>query len=67
MKNDGEQQLVYRVPDVARLLGMTELATRRAIERGEIPARKWGRRVVIIPSELHAHLAALRAAGKGVA
>ena len=66
MKTD-EGQLVYRVPDVARLLGMTELATRRAIERGEIPSRKWGRRVVIIPSELQAHLLTLRVGGKGAA
>ena len=63
-----DEQLVYRVPDVAKLLGMTELATRRAIERGEIPSRKWGRRVVVLPAELRAHLEALHTGGgKGAA
>ena len=47
------------IPEVARRLGRTETATRRAIERGTIPARKWGRRVVVLAVELDAFLQAL--------
>jgi excisionase family DNA binding protein len=56
------ERLIYRVPDVAKLLGMTELAARRAIERGEIPSRKWGRRIVVLAADLKAHMEALRPA-----
>ncbi len=59
------EQLVYRVPDVARLLGCTEAAARRMIERGEIPSRRLGRRVVVLPEDLEAHLKSLRQAKKG--
>ncbi len=59
------EQLVYRVPDVARLLGCTEAAARRMIERGEIPSRRLGRRVVVLPEDLEARLKSLRQAKKG--
>ena len=58
------EQLIYRVPDVARLLGCSEAAARRMIERGDIPSRRLGRRVVVIPQELEAYLKALRQAGE---
>ena len=48
---EGDQR-VLTIPEVARLIGRSELATRRAIERGQIPARHWGRRVVVLPEEL---------------
>jgi len=47
------------IPEVARLLGRTETATRRAIERGTIPSRKWGRRVVVLAAELDTFLQSL--------
>ena len=59
------EQLVYRVPDVARLLGCTEAAARRMIERGEIPSRRLGRRVVVLPEDLEDHLKSLRQVKKG--
>ncbi len=53
------EQLIYRVPDVARLLGCSEAAARRMIERGEIPSHRLGRRVIIIPQELEDYLQSL--------
>jgi hypothetical protein len=50
---------VLGIPDVARVIGRSELATRRAIERGQIPARRWGRRVVVLAEELDAFLRGL--------
>ncbi len=58
------EQLIYRVPDVARLLGCSEAAARRMIERGEIPSRRLGRRVIIIPQELKDYLQSLCRAGE---
>ena len=55
---EGDQR-VLTIPEVARLIGRSELATRRAIERGQIPARHWGRRVVVLPEELDAFLRGL--------
>jgi len=34
------------------------------IEKGDIPSRRLGRRVVVIPEELEAYLKALRQAGE---
>lgn len=56
--NDGER-LALLIPEVARRLGRTEIATRRAIERGQLPARRWGRRVIVLADELEAYLRAL--------
>ena len=58
------EQLIYRVPDVARLLGCSEAAARRMIEKGDIPSRRLGRRVVVIPEELETFLKTLRQAGE---
>jgi excisionase family DNA binding protein len=52
-------QLVLNVHEVARRLGWTKLQTRRAIERGQLPARRWGRRVVILREDLEAYLRSL--------
>lgn len=52
-------QLVYRIPDLARLLGCSELAARRMVERGLIPSRRLGRRVIVLSEELEAHLRSL--------
>jgi excisionase family DNA binding protein len=51
--------VVLSVPQVAQIIGRTELATRRAIERGTIPARKFGRRVIVLRGELDEYLSTL--------
>ena len=56
---DLQQRAVLSILDVAQRLGWTEHATRRAVERGQIPARRWGRRIVILPEEFTAYLRAL--------
>jgi excisionase family DNA binding protein len=57
-----EEQLAYSIPQVARLTGETDLAIRRRIERGELPARRWGkRRIVVLREDLEQHLRALPA------
>ncbi len=61
-----ERRLVYRVPDVARVLGTTEAAVRRMIQTGAIPSRRLGRRVVVMPEELEAHLRSLRRATENI-
>jgi excisionase family DNA binding protein len=52
-------RLTYRIADLACLLGCSEIAARRMVERGDIPSRRLGRRVVILPDELDAHLKSL--------
>jgi excisionase family DNA binding protein len=55
-----EAQLAYSIPQVAELIGETDLAVRRRIERGELPARRWGRRrIVILREDLEQHLRSL--------
>jgi excisionase family DNA binding protein len=61
MSNAVDQPKAFSVSEVARLIGRTELATRRAIERGQIPSRKWGHRVVVLADELDAFLRGLPA------
>jgi excisionase family DNA binding protein len=45
-------QGLYRVHQAARLLGLTEPALRQAIARGQVPAHRIGRRVVVRASDL---------------
>jgi len=58
-------QLVYRVPEVARLLGTTEAAVRRMIQKGAIPSRRLGRRVIVLPEELEACIKSLKLPKQG--
>jgi excisionase family DNA binding protein len=53
------EPLIYRVPEVARVLGCTEAVARQMIARGQIPSRRLGRRVIVLREELLAHLDAL--------
>jgi excisionase family DNA binding protein len=53
------QRLFFSVPEVAQRIGRSELATRRAIERGHLPARRWGRRVVVLADDLETFVRAL--------
>jgi excisionase family DNA binding protein len=62
--DDHPARLTLFIPDVASLLGRTELATRRMIERGELPARRWGHRIVVLRDELEQHLHALLRRGE---
>jgi hypothetical protein len=64
---DDDQPRVLGIPDVARVIGRSELATRRAIERGQIPARRWGRRVVVLADELETFLRGLPGRDSGSA
>jgi hypothetical protein len=54
-----QQPRVLDIPQVARIINRSELATRRAIERGQIPARTWGGKVVVLADDLDKFLAAL--------
>ena len=47
------------VPETAAMLGRSENAIRRMVERRQIPYRKSGRRVLFLESELKAFIEAL--------
>jgi len=47
------------IPEAAAVLGMTERALWQRIYRGQIPHRRWGRRVLIPAAELEEFLSAL--------
>ena len=49
----------YRVRDLAGLLGCSVIAARRMVDRGQIPTRRLGHRVVILADELDGFLKAL--------
>jgi excisionase family DNA binding protein len=51
--------IVLRIADLAKLLGCSQVAARRMVERGQLPARRIGRRVVILRDELDSFLRAL--------
>jgi hypothetical protein len=55
---NGSEPVLYRVPEVARLLVCTE-AVRHMISRGQLPARRQGARVFVLAEDLKAYLAAL--------
>jgi excisionase family DNA binding protein len=55
-----DEQLAYRVPQVARLLGLSEHAVRRMIQRGQLPAHRLGRRLFILQEDLAHVLQTLR-------
>jgi excisionase family DNA binding protein len=52
---------IYRVPEVARLLGCTEASVRHMIARGQLPARRQGGRVFVLAEDLREYLRALPA------
>jgi excisionase family DNA binding protein len=56
------EPLTVRPRDAARLLGMTEPTVRGMIARGQLPAVRWGRRVLIRTADLHAQLKGLPSA-----
>jgi excisionase family DNA binding protein len=48
--------LTYTVDEVAEILGISRSATYECIARGEIPAKRLGRRVVVVRTALEAFL-----------
>lgn len=54
--------LTYSVPEAAALVGVSAWSMYEAIKRGELPARKIGRRIVIPKVQLEAWLAGRDAA-----
>lgn len=48
-----------KVAEAAPILGITQKAVRQRIARGELPYRRWGRRVLIPAYELERFLASL--------
>jgi excisionase family DNA binding protein len=53
------ERAAYRVHELAGLLGCSVIAVRRMVDRGQIPTRRLGHRVVILADELDAFLKAL--------
>jgi excisionase family DNA binding protein len=49
--NDVER-VTYTVSEVAAVLGISRTTAYECIHRGEIPARRFGRRVVVLRHEL---------------
>jgi excisionase family DNA binding protein len=48
-----------KVPEAAKLLGISDKAAWQRLYRGELPYRRWGRRVLIPLDELENFIAAL--------
>jgi excisionase family DNA binding protein len=48
-----------KVPEAATFLGISEKAAWQRLYRGELPHKRWGRRVLIPMDELEKFLAAL--------
>ncbi len=64
-------RLILDFGEVCRLLGWSEGRLYMSVRRGQIPARKLGRRVVFLRTELESYLAQLpqvskKAVGSGV-
>jgi excisionase family DNA binding protein len=57
--DEQKRAVVLSVADLAAEIGKSELAARRMIERGQIPARRMGDRIVILRSDLEEFLGAL--------
>ncbi len=52
----GDEPLTYTVPQAAALLGISPWAYYEAVKKGELPARKVGRRIVVPKVQLDAWL-----------
>ncbi len=52
-------KLLLGIRESGELIGLSEKAPRSRIERGEIPARRLGGRIVVLRTELEAYVAAL--------
>ncbi len=56
LQADVQDRLALRIPDLARLLGCSELAARRLVDRKEIPSRRLGRRIILFRDEVEDYL-----------
>ncbi len=52
----GDSRLTYSVDEVAEMLGLSRSAVCECIARGEIPAKRVGRRLVVVRTVLEAFL-----------
>lgn len=59
-----EQLLTYR--EAGKLLGVTERTIWTLVDRGELPAVRFGRSVRIDPADLRAYIDQCKTAAKGV-
>jgi excisionase family DNA binding protein len=56
LRSPNQDSCMVQVREASRLLGITELAVRAAIRRGDIPARRLGRQFLIPRRALEAIL-----------
>ena len=61
-----DDSLILRVRDLPAMLGCSELAARRMIERGQLPARRLGRRIIILREEVEIFLRRLPRHDEGI-
>ena len=54
--HDEKDRRTYTVDEAAQMLGISRSTAYECVQRGEIPARRFGRRVVILRNELDALL-----------
>lgn len=47
-----DERRTYTVPEVAELVGLSRSTAYECVRRGEIPARRFGRRIVVLRHEL---------------
>jgi hypothetical protein len=59
LNTDPQTPLAYRISGLARVLDCSPHAARRMVERGLIPSRRLGRRVIVLADELEAYLKSL--------
>jgi hypothetical protein len=54
-----EERVLFYIPELAKQFGSTTVAVRRLVERGVLPSRRLGKRLVILAAELDEFLKAL--------
>lgn len=47
-----DERRTYTVPEVAQLVGISRSTAYECVRRGEIPSRRFGRRIVVLRHEL---------------
>ncbi len=59
MQKENDQKLALSIDETSRRTGICRDVIYRAIREGDLPARKCGRRTLILQTELHDYLHAL--------
>ncbi len=54
--DNAQNARAMRIPQAAIFLGLTSKALRRAVQRGQVPYRRWGGRIIFIEAELKCFL-----------